>query len=148
MMPEVTARWPRGWLEVVTLRAASGHVEVALVSGWSCPVIPRSPWGQLDVIPRLRSGLLGSQLGVYLWVSWSAPRDQSEVSLDVEASLRSRSPGGQLGSSLRSPGGQPAPCHSSVLGPQRWWKGVLRCVALYNKVPVWLVLAPVAFYTS
>ena len=27
-----------------------------------------------EVIPRLRSGLLRSQLGVYVWVSWSSPR--------------------------------------------------------------------------
>ena len=42
-------------------------------------------------------------------------RGQPEVSLDVEASLRSRSPGVSLEGSLRSPGGQPAPCPSSVL---------------------------------
>ena len=35
-------------------------------------------------------------------------RGQPEVSLDVEASLRSRSPGVSLEGSLRSPGGQPA----------------------------------------
>ena len=32
MMPEVTARSPRDRLEVVTLRSASGDVEVALGS--------------------------------------------------------------------------------------------------------------------
>ena len=40
-----------------------------------------------EVIPRLRSGLLRSQLGVYVWVSRSSPRGQPEVRLDVEASF-------------------------------------------------------------
>ena len=53
-----------------------------------------------DVIPRLRSGLLGSPLGVHVWVSWSSPKGQPEVRLDVEASLRSRSPKPQLGKQL------------------------------------------------
>ena len=69
MMPQVTARWPRGWLEVVTLRAASGHVEVALVSAWSWPVIPRSPWGQLEVSLKFLLMLFRGYVQVCLEVS-------------------------------------------------------------------------------
>ena len=59
--------------------------------------------------------MLGSQLGVNVWVSWSAPRGQPKVSLDVEASLRSRSPGGQLGRQLEVTRRSAGP-----LSQQRW----------------------------
>ena len=54
-------------------------------------------------------------------------RGQQRLAWTFEASLRSRSPGVSLEGSLRSPGGQPRPCPSSVLGPAKVVKG---CFAL------------------
>ena len=83
-----------------------------------------------EVIPRLRSGLLGSQLRVYVWVSWSSPRGQPEVSLDGEASLRSRSPKPQLGRQLEVSRRSAGPLSKQRVGSEKVVKGcfVLGCV--------------------
>ena len=85
-----------------------------------------------EVIPRLRSGLLRSQLGVYVWVSWSSPRPrgQPEVSLDVEASLRSRSPKPQLGRQLEVTRRSAGPLSQQRVGSEKVVKGcfVLGCL--------------------
>ena len=76
-------------------------------------------------------------------------RGQPEVSLDVEASLRSRSPGGQLGRQLEVTRRSAGPLSQQRVRSAKVVKGCFALGALYNKVPVWLVLsAPVAFYTS
>ena len=76
-----------------------------------------------EVIPRLRSGLLGSQLRVYVWVSWSSPRGQPEVSLDGEASLRSRSPKPQLGRQLEVSRRSAGPLSKQRVGSEKVVKG-------------------------